>query len=69
MVKISKNGQNKQKWPTGDLESGGLYLQSLKIGVCNHKTQFLSGIAFTVSLKIKQVIQIYANVSDLPPPP
>ncbi len=32
-----------------------------KIGVCNHKVQLLSGITFTVSLKIKPVIQIYAR--------
>ncbi len=30
--------------------------------------RLLSGITFTVSLKIKPVIQIYANVSDVPPP-
>ncbi len=39
-----------------------------KIGMCYHKAQLLSGITFTVSFKIKPVIQIYANVSDPPPP-
>ncbi len=28
-----------------------------KIGVCNHKTQLLSGITFTVSIKITPVTQ------------
>ena len=54
-------GQNRQKWPTGGLEPGGLYLQIQKIGVCNHKTKFLSGITLTVSLKIKPDNQIYAD--------
>ncbi len=53
-------------WRFGVLKPGGLYLQNQKLGVCNHNTQLLSGITFTVSLKIKQVIQIYANVSDPP---
>ncbi len=35
---------------------------------CNHKTQLLSEITFTVSLKIKPDNQICANVSTLPPP-
>ncbi len=60
--------QNRQKWPSGGLEPGGLYLQNKKLGVCNYKTQFLSGITFNVSYKIKPVIQIYENVSDVPSP-
>ena len=55
---IKNIGQNRQKWPP----------PKPKIGVCIHKTQLLSGITFTASLKIKPVIQIYANVSDLPHP-
>ena len=59
---ITNIGQNKQKWPPG-----GLYFQKQKLGVCNHKTQLLSGITFTVCLKIKPVIQIYANEADPSP--
>ncbi len=33
-----------------------------------HRTQLLSRITFTVSLKINPVIIVYANVSDLHPP-
>ncbi len=40
-----------------------------KIGVCNHKTKLSSGITFTGSLKVKPIIQIYANVSDQTTPP
>ena len=47
--------------------SGGEKLQNQKIRLCNHKTQLLSRITFTVSLKIKSDNQMYANVSDPPP--
>ncbi len=40
-----------------------------KIRLCNHENQLLSRITFTVSLKIKPDNQMYANVSDPPPPP
>ncbi len=56
-------------WRPAVLKPGGLYLQNQKLCVCNHKTKLLSEITFTVSLKIKPVIQVYANVSELPPPP
>ena len=48
--------------------SGGLNLQNQKLRLCNHKTQLLSRITFTVSLKIKPDNQMYANVSDPHPP-
>ncbi len=48
--------------------SGGEKLQNQKIRLCNHKTQRLSRITFTVSIKIKPDNQMYANVSDPPPP-
>ncbi len=51
-----KLGRNSQKWPPGGLEPEGLYLQNQEVGVCNQKTQLLSGITFTVSLKIKPKI-------------
>ncbi len=60
MVKIGENG-HLEAWSP---ETWRLYLQNQKIGVCNHKTQLLIAITSTVSLKIKPVIQIYANVSD-----
>ena len=47
--------------------SGGSNLQNQQIRLCNHKTQLLSRITFTVSLKIKPDNQMYANVSDPPP--
>ncbi len=62
-------GKNRQIWPNGILEPGGLNQQKQKIGVSNHKTQLLSGITFSVSLNIKPVIQIYVNMSALKPPP
>ncbi len=37
-----------------------------KLGACNHKTQHLSEITFTVRRRIKPVINIYAN--ETPPP-
>jgi len=47
--------------------SGGSNLQNQQIRLCNHKTQLLSRITFTVSLKIKPENHMYANVSDPPP--
>ena len=49
---------------TGGMDPGGLYQQNQKMCVCYHKIKLLSGITFTVRLKIKPVIQIYANMSD-----
>ncbi len=55
-------------------ENGGfrrerrLKLKNQKIRLCNHKTQLISRITLTVSLKIKPETQMYANVSDPPPP-
>ena len=63
---ITINNKKKQKWPTGGQKLGGLYLQNQKLGVCNYKTQLLSGITFTVNIQIKPVFQIYAHVSDPP---
>ena len=68
MTHLRRSGQNRQKWPPGGLEPRGLYLKNHILGVCNHITQLLTGITFTVGLKIKGVFQIYANVSDLPHP-
>ncbi len=67
--------QNMQKrapeatWRPGAPEPGDLYLQNQKLCVCIDKSQLLLEITYTVSLKIKPPIHVYANVSELPPPP
>ena len=51
-------------WKHVVLESGGLYLQNLKIRLCYHKTQLLSEITNPPNRIIKSIITIYA---ELPP--
>ncbi len=55
-------------WRPGAPEPGDLYLQNQKLCVCIDKSQLLLGITYTVSLKIKPLLHVYANVSELPPP-
>ena len=51
-------------------ENGGFRRERrLKPPKPKNKTQVLSRITFNVSLKIKPDNQMYANVSDPPPPP
>ncbi len=56
-------------WRPGAPEPGDLYLQNQKLCVCIDKSQLLLEITYTVSLKIKPLLHVYANVSELPPPP
>ncbi len=64
--------QNMQKrapeatWRPGAPEPGDLYLQNQKLCVCIDKSQLLLEITYTVSLKIKPVLQENANLSELP---
>ena len=68
MSNSARNGKNKFRWKMAVfVGSGGSNLQNQKIRLWSHKTQLLSRITFTVSIKIKPDNQMYANVSDPPP--
>ena len=48
--------------------SGGFNLQNQKIRVCYHKTQLLSVITYSLTIKINPEITVYSNVSVYHPP-
>ena len=56
-------------WIPGVLKPRGLYLQNQKLCVCNHITQLLSGLTFTVSLKINKASNPDLRKCQISPPP
>ena len=56
-------------WRPTAPESGGLSKKILKLGKIYHIRMILSQITYPPSPKIKPIHEVYANVSELPPPP